>query len=94
MHQTITLNVDPHLSDEQWEKVDRVYRGLDGWIEGAPMPCWYGNADGMPRITVSAEPSGLVLEGNVEPALWTSWISVICARMTLALGTPVHDAEM
>lgn len=85
---------DPYLSDEQWAKVHKVYRGMDGWIDEAKIPRWYGTTDEEPYITASAEPSGLVFEGNVEPILWTGWISAICARLTIALGTTVHDAEM
>jgi hypothetical protein len=93
LRQTITLNVDPYLSDEQWAKVHEVYRGMDGWIEGARIPSWYGTASNEPNITASVEPSGLVFEGDVELSLWTGWISVICARLTQTLGTAVHDAE-
>ncbi|ANM17753.1 hypothetical protein AMK06_CH02868 [Rhizobium sp. N541] len=94
MQQTITLNVGPHLSDDQWKTIGEVYRSMDGWVEGTQMPCWYGEEEYADYITASAEPSGLILEGNVEPGLWTGWISVICARLTMALGFPVHDATM
>lgn len=66
---------------------------MDGWIEDAKIPCWYGSDDGANYISVSVEPSGLVFEGNVELGLWIAWITVICAKLTLALGTLVHDAE-
>lgn len=94
LHQTITLKIDPYLSDKEWAKVHEVYRGMDGWIDQAEGARWYGITGKELYITASVEPSGLVFEGNVEPNLWTGWISVICARLTIALGTPVHDAEM
>jgi len=94
MDQTITLNVSAYLSEQEWAKVMEVYRSMDGWIEGAEWPSWYGSEADPCYITVSAEPSGLVLSANIDPPLWTGWLTVICARLTLALGTAVHDAEM
>lgn len=90
----MTLNVNPYLSVEQWAKVGDVYRSMDGWIEGTQMPCWYGSDEDAKHIWASVEPGGLVFGGNVEPDLWTAWMTVICARLTLTLGTPVHDATM
>ncbi len=39
-------------------------------------------------------PSGLLLCGQVESSLWCSWLTVLCARLSLALGGEVYDAEM
>ena len=86
--------MSPYLSEQEWAKVEKVYRSMDGWIEGAELPSWYGLEDSPPYITVSVEPGGLFFYADVDPALWTSWLTVICARLTLALGIAVHDAEM
>lgn len=94
MHQSITLNVPVDLTDEDWEKVGSVYSTLDGWIAGSSWPCWYGHEGDACYITASAEPSGLLFEGEVEPGLWVGWVTVLCARLSLALGREVHDAEM
>lgn len=94
MQHSITLNLGPQLSDVQWSKVAEVYRGMDGWIADAQMPSWYDSEQDANYITASAEPSGLVFEGKLDPGMWTGWISVICARLTAALGFPVHDGCM
>ncbi len=94
MPQSITLNIDPYLSAEDWRKVAEIYRGMDGWIEGAEHPCWYGTENDARRISVSSEPSGLLFVGDVDADVWTGWMTTICARLTMALGRPVHDAEM
>lgn len=95
MKQSITLNVPIDLSPQEWQKVADVYQNLDGWMgPQSEIPYWYGK-EGDPRyISASAEPSGLLLEGQVEPSLWTGWVSVLCARLSLALGREVHDADM
>jgi hypothetical protein len=90
--QSITLNVPYDLSDEDWQKVAAVYRTLDGWI-GDP-PSWYGRYGDARYIEASVEPSGLLFDGRVEPELWTGWVTVLCARLSLALGREVYDACM
>ena len=94
MRQSITLNLGPHLPDEDWRKIADIYRGMDGWIEDAANPCWYGRENDDRWISVSSEPGGLLFEGVIEAGMWTGWMTTICARLTLALGRPVHDAEM
>ena len=94
-YRTITLNVSPHISEQEWARVIEVYRSMDGWIEGAKLPSWYGLEDNPPCITASAEPGGLLFDAeDIDPELWTGWLTVICAKLTLALGTAIHDAGM
>ncbi|MFC2253937.1 hypothetical protein ACETRX_30185 [Labrys portucalensis] len=94
LHQTITLNVTPYLSEREWAKVWEVYCSMDGWIDAAECPSWYGTDDADRYITVSVEPSGLLFDAHIESKLWTGWLTSICARLTLALGVAVHDAEI
>lgn len=94
MFQTITLNVPINLSSEEWAKVATVYRQLDGWVVESEWPRWYGDESADRFIWVSAEPSGLLFSGEVEPSLWVGWVTVLCAKLSLALGREVHDAEM
>ncbi|MFZ6757896.1 hypothetical protein ACO0K9_11865 [Undibacterium sp. Ji50W] len=94
MFQTITINLPIDMPASDWEKVSKVYREMDGWIENSEWPCWYGKEGSDRYISASAEPSGLLFDGEMEPGLWTAWFTVLCARLTLALGRPVHDAEM
>ena len=92
--QTITLNLPYDLTDDEWAKVDAVYRSMDGWLNHPSEPFWYG-VQGDPRsISASSEPSGLLLEGVIEHHLWTGWLTVLCARLTLSLNREICDAEM
>jgi hypothetical protein len=94
MHQSITLNVPYDLPDEDWDKIGAVYKSMDGWLESQDGPLWYGTDRDARYIYASVEPSGLLIEGQIDPMLWTGWITVLCARLTLTLGREVHDAEM
>ncbi|TXC79678.1 hypothetical protein FRZ40_35590 [Paraburkholderia azotifigens] len=94
MEQSITLNVPTNLSPEDWGKVAAVFRTLDGWLGDPHGAYWYGREGDARYICASAEPSGLLLCGQVESSLWCSWLTVLCARLSLALGGEVYDAEM
>jgi hypothetical protein len=94
MFQSITLNIGLDSAKEDWDNVAKVYPRLDGWLAEADWPYWYGREGDARYITASAEPSGLIFCGNIEPRLFLAWVSVLCAKLTLALGREVHDAEM
>lgn len=94
MHHSITLNLPYDLSKSDWDKVVAVYGRMDGWVQNSEGPCWYGTPKDAKYIYASVEPSGLLLEAEVDALLWTDWISVLSARLTHALGREVHDAEM
>lgn len=92
MHQSITLNLPYELSDSDWDKVSAVYRSMDGWME--EHGSWFGPWQSERYIAASVEPSGLLVEGNVDPLLFRGWITKLCARLTATLGREVHDAEV
>jgi hypothetical protein len=94
MEQSITLNVPINLSSEDWQKVAAVYTTLDGWLGDTDSPYWYGREGDARHIWASAEPSGLLFCGRVESGLWMGWVTVLCARLSLALGREVYDAGM
>jgi hypothetical protein len=94
VHHTITLNLPYDLSPADWEKVVVVYRSMDGWFESEAGPSWYGTEGDPQYIWASVEPSGLLLDAEIDARLWVGWISVLCAKLTRALGREVHDAEM
>jgi hypothetical protein len=94
MDQTITLNLPYDLADSDWKKVSAVYESMDGWLGNSEEAFWYGNSPGSPSLYVSSEPSGLVVTGNVEAPLWLGWVSKLCAKLSVALGREVYDAEM
>jgi len=94
---TITLSLPYDLSGEQWAAVDRVFQSMDGWLGRKQIdntPQWYGDESDERFVWASVEPGGLLLEGELEPKVWTGWISVLCARLSLALQMEVRDVEM
>ncbi|PHV09949.1 hypothetical protein [Chitinimonas sp. BJB300] len=93
MNQSITLNLPYDLSEAEWVKVMEVYRSMDGWIEGEELPCWFGKLNATKFVVASVEPSGLLLEGNLDPLLFRGWVTKLCAKLTAALGREVYDAE-
>jgi hypothetical protein len=93
MKQSITLNIRYDIPENEWEKIAEVYRSMDGWLEGQKDAYWYGTEIDGQYIWASVEPSGLQFGGNIEPGIWVGWLTVLCARLTIALGRTVHDAE-
>ncbi|MGB3511620.1 MAG: hypothetical protein WBA93_20755 [Microcoleaceae cyanobacterium] len=91
--QTITLNLPYDLSDSDWEKVSIVYKQMDGWIDNHDGPYWFGTEEDDQYIWASVEPSGLLLSGKIDEMIWIGWITVLCAKLTLALGREIHNAE-
>jgi hypothetical protein len=94
---TITLSMPYDLSASQWAAVDEVFRGMDGWLGYSPAdntPQWYGRESDERWVWASVEPSGLLVEGELDPDLWTAWLTDLCARLSLALGLEVRDAEI
>ncbi|WP_409846306.1 hypothetical protein [Roseateles asaccharophilus] len=94
MQHSITLNVPLESPPSDWEAIAKVYATLPGWLPAEEWPSWFGPQGGSNYITVSAEPSGLLFSGEVDRELWTGWISLLCARLSLALGREVCDACM
>ncbi len=93
MKQSITLNLPYDLSSSDWSKVLSVYQQMNGWIDNKQFSYWFGTERDAQCITASVEPSGLVVTGNVSEMLWLRWLTVFCARLTLALGKEIHDAR-
>jgi hypothetical protein len=92
----ITLSLPYDLTREQWAVVNDVFHGMDGWIGASDhqIPQWYGVEGSERFIVASVEPSGLLVEGNVDLDLWIGWITVLCARLSLRLNMEVRDACM
>lgn len=93
MEQSITLNLPYDLTEEEWAKVAVVYRAMGDWIDGQEAPCWFGPLDASRFVAASVEPSGLVVQGNLEPDHFRGWVTKLCAKLTAALGREVYDAE-
>jgi len=94
MSESITLNLPYDLADSEWAKVLAVYGSMDEWVPGQQVPCWFGPLDSASYVAASVEPSGLQLAGNIDPLLFRGWVTKLCAKLTLALGREVYDAEV
>ena len=93
MEKTITLNLPHDLSDSEQKKVFNVYEQMNGWLDGYEVPYWFGTEKDEQYIYASVEPSGLLLCGKIDESIWIGWITVLCAKLSLALGKEIHDAE-
>ena len=94
IEQSITLNLPCDLTDEEWAKVAAVYRAMGDCIEGQEVACWFGPPESSRFVSASVEPSGLVIQGNIEPGHFRGWVTKLCAKLTAALGREVYDAEV
>lgn len=94
MTHTINLNIHHGIPQSRWDIIVEVYRTLPGWIEGADWPSWYGKEGDKSWISASVEPSGLCFSGVLEPVLWTGWVSMLCGKLSVALGHPIYEAEL
>ena len=91
MREDITLNIPYDLSEQERAKVSTVNESMDGWLGNKNGPDWYGQEGDARYMRASDEPSGIQFCGEVETPVWIGWLTVLCARMSLALGREVHD---
>jgi len=94
MNHEITLNVRYDIPEREWQIVSEIYRNMDGWLGSEDLPRWYGLEDDEKYIWASVEPGGIQFRGKMEAALWASWLTVLCSRLSIALGREIHDAEI
>ncbi len=92
MRHSITLNVRYNQPQADWDRVAEVYRSMPGWRNGSDAS-WFGSEGDTEWIWASVEQSGILIEAQMDEAAWSKWIGELCARLTAALGRPVHDAE-
>ncbi|ARN21525.1 hypothetical protein [Piscinibacter gummiphilus] len=94
MLHTITLNIRHDGPDSDWQTILAVYQSMPGWQGTRQIASWFGLHGDAQYIVASVEPSGAVFEGQVDAGLWTGWLTMLCARLSLALNREIHDAEM
>jgi hypothetical protein len=90
----ITLNIRYDIPESEWKIVSDIYRSMDGWLESDDLPRWYGTEKDAKYIWASVEPSGIQFVGQMDAAMWTAWTTVLCARLSVALGREIYDAGM
>ena len=93
---SVTLNIPCDLPPGGWAALATVYEAMPGWVAGTTVdgcPVWRPDGTTAGTICVSAEPSGLLISGDVGAGTWQRWLAEFCQRATIALGFPVHDAE-
>jgi hypothetical protein len=72
------------FGDREWSELDRIYRGLPGWVGYRDVPFWFGaDAEEVPHLFASVEPSGLQVCGVLPASDWLAWVS----RFEAAIAT-------
>ena len=94
MNQEMTLDIGYDIPEGEWKAVSHIYSSMDGWLSVDDLPRWYGTEQDSKYILASAELGGIQFVGKMDAVLWTSWLTLLCARLSLSLGREIHDAEM
>ena len=64
------------FGDLEWSALDRIYRGLPGWVGYRDVPYWFGaDAEDVSHLFASVEPSGLQVCGVLPASDWLAWAS-------------------
>ncbi len=94
------MNIGYHLSDEVLEKLPETYKAMPGWIsfgngvngeEG--IPYWFSFDEDEKHLSVSIEPSGLTIEGQMKESEWLIWKAEFKSRASEILGFKVGEPE-
>ena len=91
------LNLHYDLPTEEWQKVARVFKSMEGYIDrtgcSEDYPSWFGEDGSEKFIALKVEASGFAISSRMNEGVWTAWITKLCARLSLALGKEVHITE-
>lgn len=93
---SVTFNIPCDLWPAVWAALVGVYEAMPGQVDGASAdgcPLWRPDGPSAGVIRASAEPSCLLITGDVCGSTWRRWIAEFERRATAALGFRVHDAE-
>lgn len=89
------------MTEAQWDGLVAVYAALPGYLgfsEEEGCPGWFGwppvdgQDEGVAYLVASAEPSGLVVAGQLPPEVWAAWDSTFMELASGVLGFRVRDA--
>jgi hypothetical protein len=80
------------FGDDEWAALDRIYRGLPGWVGYRDVPYWFGaNDQDIPHLCASVEPSGLHVCGVLPAPDWLEWVAQFETSIT---GLPSFDVDL
>lgn len=86
----VNLNIHYTAPDEVWDKIEKVYRSMEYWVEGELYPTW--KSEGI-EITASVEPSGIQLMGIMPDECWDDWYEELKEKLTAELGFQIGEPE-
>ncbi len=93
-----TLNIRYDMAMEEWQKLDKLYPLMPGWlgyVEEA-CPCWAfqpRSTEPVLHISASVEPSGLLLACSQDHPGFEEWTALLMQKASVALEFQVQDAE-
>lgn len=98
--QECNLNIRYDLPDKIFNKVDSVYRKMNGWVgygssgKGETgIPYWFSFDETQKSISASVEPSGILFTANMELSEWIEWKTELKKVATETLGFKVGEIE-
>lgn len=94
---SISINLNIHYSAPAnvWEELNKIYKSMPNWVGfHNGFPCWYGNPNDENYLTISVEPSGLQIFGNIDDTEFQDWLELLKDKMTKALGYSIGEPEL
>lgn len=94
MMQSRNLNIHYSSPTFVWENLKEIYSSMPNWIGyHNGFPYWFGSCDDEKYLTISVEPSGLQLLGNIENDEFEEWFVILKEKATKALRYEIGEPE-
>lgn len=62
------------FTDQEWQKLSRIYKGLPGAVRDHDEPWWFGeDEESPPFLWAFVEPPGLQVYGVLLESNWLAW---------------------
>lgn len=68
------------FTDRDYERLQRIYAALPGWVAGADLPRWFSVDEQEAHLWASVEPPGLQVGGLLDPSRFERWHADFLAR--------------